>query len=183
MLSQPYELKHLTDDLQQNIRHSMLRELLWSCEHNGLYFSKYLTDAGHDRYPHLLAQALECGSPDSLCDALSSSALWRADAPRNSVQTFAWDEFNKYYMRALCRWSQEHQGYEIVVVRGRRSGAHRNSSDAQINRTREAASLLQQLRRKPAINPFGANSGLTLAIRKAGSKEAALHPRTSEHRG
>lgn len=182
MLSQHFELKHITDHLQHNIRRLMLLELLWSCQHNAVYASKYLTPAGGDRYSQLLAQALESGSPDSLCDALNSPELWQSGAPRNSVQTFAWDEFNKYYMRALCRWTVDHTGSEIVVVRGRRSRAHRSSSDAQINQGRDAMALLQQLRHKPAINPFGANSGLTLEIRKRGSTALASQPATSGHR-
>lgn len=182
MLSQPYELKHLGDHLQHNIRRLMLLELLWSCQHDAVYLSKYLTQAGRDVYPQLLAQALESGSPNSLCDALNAPNLWREGAPRNSVQTFAWDEFNKYYMRALCHWILEHSGYEITVVRGRHSGAHRNSSDAQVNRPRDAAGLLRQLRQRPAINPFGANSGLTLRIRERSSATASSQSGTSEDR-
>lgn len=182
MISQPYELKHITDHLQHNIRRLMLHELLWSFEHKAVYSSKHLTESGRDLYPQLLAQALESGSPNSLCDALNSAGLWQADAPRNSVQTFAWDEFNKYYMRALCRWILEHTGYEAVVVRGRHSEVHRNSSDGHINRPRDAAGLLQQLRRRPSINPFGANSGLTLAIRRCGPAKVPPQSGTSEDR-
>lgn len=182
MLSQHFELKHITDHLQHNIRRLMLLELLWSCQHDAVYVSKYFTPAGSDRYCQLLAQALESGSPDSFCDALNSPELWQSGAPRNSVQTFAWDEFNKYYMRALCRWTIDHTGSEIVVVRGRRSRTHRSSSDAQMNQRRDAVDLLRQLRDQPAINPFGANSGLTLEVRKRSATLPATHRATSGDR-
>jgi hypothetical protein len=182
MLSQTYELKHLADHLQHNIRRFMLQELLWSFEHKAVYLSKYLTEAGRARYPQLLAQALDSGSPNSLSDVLNSSGLWQDNAPRNSIATFAWDEFNKHYMRGLCRWIQEHPGYTAVVVRGRHSGSPRSSSDAKINQPREAAGLLQQLRHRPAINPFGANSGLTLTIRESGAAARVSHARSSGDR-
>jgi hypothetical protein len=182
MLSQTYELKHLTDHLQHNIRRFTLQELLWSFEHKAVYLSKYLTEAGRARYPQLLAQALDSGSPNSLSDVLGSPGVWQDKAPRNSIATFAWDEFNKYYMRGLCRWIQDHPGYQAVVVRGRHSGAPRSSSDTRINQRREAAGLLQQLRHRPATNPFGANSGLTLEIRRRGARAPASQPATSEDR-
>jgi hypothetical protein len=118
MLSQAYELKHLSDHLQAPVRQLMAEELLWSCRHNKLYASKFLTGSGVEAYPQLLQEALASGSPDSLCDALQAPGLWQPAAPKHSVDIFAWDEFNKYYMRALCRWCQEHPQHQIVVIRG-----------------------------------------------------------------
>jgi hypothetical protein len=166
MLNQPYELKHLSDDHREPMRRLMLEELLWSCRHNKLYASKHLTQAGIERYPQLLEQALAGGSPDSLCGSLGAPGLWQPGAPKNSVETFAWDEFNKYYMRALCRIAQDSPQHALIVLRGRQSGSHRSSSDARINQPRNPATSLQQLRVQPAINPFGANSGLTLTLHK-----------------
>jgi hypothetical protein len=169
MLRQPYDLKHLSDPLAASVRHFMIEELFWSCRHNRIYASKYLTHAGLEGYPQLLEQALLSGSPDSLCDSLGGPGIWQAAAPRHSIDTFAWDEFNKYYMRALCRGAREHPQYEILVVRGRHSGSHRSSSDGRIHQTRDPEALLQELRIRPAINPFGANSGLTLTLHEIGT--------------
>src|SRR6185437_352026 len=54
MLSQPYELKHLSDDHRESMRRLMLEELLWSSRHNKIYASKHLTALGVERYPELL---------------------------------------------------------------------------------------------------------------------------------
>lgn len=166
MLSQPYDLNHLCDDLRQHVRECMVKEFLWSRQHNKFYVSKYLTDAGLEHYPALLEEALRNGSPDSLCDCLYASGLWSMAAPKHSIDTFAWDEFNKYYMRALCRWANEHPRFHAIVVRGRHSSSHRSSSDVRLNQPRDPAVFLQQLRVQPAINPFGANSGLTLTLQE-----------------
>jgi hypothetical protein len=167
MLDQKYELQHLGGGLAPEIRRLMLEELLWSFEHEKFYFSKYLTEPGHKEYPRMLHQALATGTPDSLEESLSAQGMFREESPRKSIQTFAWDEFNKYYMRALCRWVQDHGGYELTVIRGRHSESSRSSSDALLGQTKEAASFLNGLRHSPKINPFGANSGLTLMVRKS----------------
>lgn len=163
MLSQAYELKHLSDQLQAAVRGLMAEELLWSCRHSKLYMSKFLTPAGAGCYQQRLQDS---GSPDSLCDSLYAAGLWQTGAPKHSVDTFAWDEFNKYYMRALCRWSQEHSKFEIVVTRGRHSASHRRSSETRIGQRFDPEVLLHRLRLQPAINPFGANSGLTLTLKE-----------------
>jgi hypothetical protein len=167
MLRRLYELKHLSDNLREAIRQLMLEELLWACRHSKVYASKYLTTPGLQHYPRLLHYAVASGSPDSLCYSLSAPDLWRPGAPANSIETFAWDEFNKYYMRALCRFAQDHPKYALIVVRGRQSGSHRRSSENLISQAPDPLVFLQQLRLRPAINPFGANSGLTLTLQLA----------------
>ena len=101
-----------------------------------------------------------------LDDALNQPNIFQPKTARKSAQAFIWDEFNKYYMRALCRWVEQHPGYEVVVVRGRQSQTHRDSSDARLGHTVNSKKFLDVLRGVPKVNPFGANSGLTLMIRK-----------------
>ncbi len=165
MLDQKFELKHLGDELAPEIRRLMLEEFLWSLEHEKFYFSKYLTESEYEEYLRMLHEALAAGTPDRLEELLSAHGVFREDAPRKSIQTFAWDEFNKYYMRALCRWVHDHAGYELVVIRGRHSKNSRSSSNTLLRQTKKASSFLNGLRHWPKINPFGANSGLTLTIR------------------
>src|SRR5260221_13345100 len=111
MLDQRYELRHLHDDLASQVRYLMLAELLWSLENNKLYFSRNFARSESHKYPALLRDGLATGTPDTLDDSLAP--VFRQEVARRSRQTFAWDEFNKFYMRALCRWVQEHSGYEL----------------------------------------------------------------------
>lgn len=166
MLDQRYELKHLSDELAPEIRHLMLEELKLSFDDGEFYYSKQFDELGYREYPRIFLDALASGTPDTLDDALNQPGIFLPNTARKSAQAFIWDEFNKYYMRALCRWIQQHPGYEIVKVRGRNSATHRDSSDARIGRRENPASFLEVLRGTPKINPFGANSGLTLMIRK-----------------
>ena len=166
MLEQRYELQHLTDEFAPEIRRLMLAELQWSVEHGKIYYSKHFTAVGHKEYPGLLADALTDGNPDTLKQSLNVPGYFLPGAPRNAAQTFTWDEFNKYYMRAVCRLAQTFQECELVVVRGRHSANPKPESDRLLGATKDPLRFLNGLRGVPKVNPFGANSGLTLALRK-----------------
>jgi hypothetical protein len=167
MLEQQYNLRHLTEKIASEVRQRMLEELHWSLESNKIYFSKHFSPTGEENYPHLLKNALESGNPNTLEESLNLPGNFEPDSPRKAAQTFAWDEFNKYYMRALCRLAQELAGYELIVVRGRQSRNPKPESDRLIGAKKDPVKLLNGLRNVPKVNPFGANSGLTLELRKA----------------
>jgi|SRR5215813_1556627 len=166
MLEQRYELPHLNDERTSEIRYLMLDELQWSLENHQLYFSEQFDQLGHRDYPQLLLDALAAGTPNTLEQALNAPGIFRPGTARRSTQAFIWDEYNKFHMRALCRWVQSHPGHELIVVRGRTSTVHRDSSDARLGRKVNSQQFLEALREMPKVNPFGANSGLTLMIRK-----------------
>src|SRR5690349_12497893 len=113
MLEQRYNLHHLVDNFALDVRRHMLEELYWSIQHEKVYFSKYFSRSGEKEYPRLLKNALESGNPDTLEESLNLPGNLQTGSPRNAAQTFAWDEFNKYYMRALCLLAQELTGYDL----------------------------------------------------------------------
>ena len=167
MLEQRYNLRHLGDKITSEVRRRMLEELYWSLENNKIYFSRHFSASGEEKYPHLLKNALESGNPDTLEESLNVTENFQPGRPKNAAQTFAWDEFNKYYMRALCLLAQELTGHELVVVRGRQSSNPKPESDRLIGAKKEPVKFLSGLRNVPKVNPFGANSGLTLELRKS----------------
>jgi hypothetical protein len=163
-----YELQHLNDDLAPEVRRLMIAELGWSLEHGKLYYSKHFAPPGYKEYPQLLAQSLGVSDPDGLEEALNEPGYFQPDAPKKAAQTFAWDEFNKYYMRGLCRLAQIVSGSELWVVRGRHSKNPKPESNRLLGTAKNPAAFLSGLREVPKVNPFGANSGLTLALGRSG---------------
>jgi len=166
MLDQRYELRHLNDDLALEIRRLMVAELHWSLQHGKLYYSKHFTVLGRKQYPLLLEKALIAGNPDTLEESLNVAGYFKQGTPRNAAQIFSWDEFNKYYMRALCLLAQILQECDLLVVRGRHSTNPKPESDRLVGTTKGPLRFLTALRQIPKVNPFGANSGLTSMIRK-----------------
>lgn len=165
MLNHKYQLRHLNDALAPKIRRLMLEELDWSLEPGKLYHSKHFSGAGQKEYPLLLEKALRSGNPDTLEESLNIEEYFQPDTPKNAAQTFAWDEFNKYYMRALCRLAQAIAGSRLVIVRGRQSNNPKPESDRLLETEKNPLKFLAGLREVPRVNPFGANSGLTLELR------------------
>jgi hypothetical protein len=175
MLEQQYELRHLNDELGPEIRRLMIAELHWAVEHGRFYYSKHFTAPGREKYPLLLQQALAGGTPDTLKESLNVPGYFQAGSRKNAAQTFAWDEFNKYYMRALCLLAQL-PGYDLVVVRGRHSDHPKPESNRLLGTKKDPVRFLSALRDVPKVNPFGANSGLTLELRKTpGYKSGIRH--------
>lgn len=166
MLEQRYQLRHLNDGLATEVRRLMIEELYWAVEHDKLYTSKHFAKPGHKEYPLLLQEAFATGNPDTLEESLNVPGYFQAGSPRNAAQTFSWDEFNKYYMRALCLLAQVGPGYELVVARGRHSDHPKPQSSKLIGARKDPSRFLRGLREVPKVNPFGANSGLTLELRK-----------------
>jgi len=142
----------------------MIAELYWAVEHGKFYYSKHFSAAGSKEYPLLLQNAFAIGNPDTLEQSLNVPGYFQENSPRNAAQTFAWDEFNKYYMRALCLLAQNLAGSELVVVRGRHSGNPKPESNRLLGAKKNPARFLSGLRGIPKVNPFGANSGLTLEL-------------------
>lgn len=164
MLGQRYALRHLEDDLAPQVRRLMIDELHWAVEHNKVYYSRHFAEDGSKEYPFLLQKAFDSGNPDTLEESLNVPRYFQAGSPRNAAQTFAWDEFNKYYMRALCLLVETLPGYELRVTRGRHSDKPKPESSQRMGKTQNPRSFLRGLRETPKVNPFGANSGLTLEL-------------------
>ena len=144
----------------------MLEELLWAFENEKFYPSKHFTELGDKEYPRLLQEALAAGTPDTLEESLNVPVYWQPGSPSNAIQTFAWDEFNKYYMRALCQLKHEHPECDLVIARGRESVNPKPGSNRLLGKTENASRFLHRLRGAPKVNPFGANSGLTLELQE-----------------
>src|SRR5204863_6219828 len=137
------------DELASELRTFMLEELLWALQQGKFYYSKRFTQLGHNGYPALLHEALANGTPETLIRALSAPGLFLAGASQNAAEIFGWDEFNKYYMRALCRWALMHPEYELVMARGRMSKTQRDTSQAQLGTKKDPQQFLNQLRNSP----------------------------------
>ncbi|NLE28031.1 MAG: hypothetical protein GX625_22385 [Clostridiaceae bacterium] len=89
-----------------------------------------------------------------------------ARVPHNAPEMLAEGEFNRFYIRGLCRDIIECGGTEVEIYRGKDVGNPRPESQAMIGKRLPADQLLQDLRASPGVEPAldlppGPNSGLT----------------------
>jgi hypothetical protein len=83
--------------------------------------------------------------------------------PVTAPETMAEGEFNRFYIRALCRRALKTSNSTVVVYRSRASENPRPESEALIGKVLDASKLLYDLRLSP-----GADAGLGLAKPNSG---------------
>lgn len=158
----------------------MLAELDHDLQVDNLYVGKYLSEVGKQQYPGLLREAIDGGTDDSLAVALQTPGLFLemhekknptggfslAKVPRTAHETLAEGEFNRFYLRGLCRRVVDSGGGNVQIYRARASTNPRRESEAMIGELLDAAALLTDLRASIGVDtalrlPPGPNSGLS----------------------
>ena len=157
----------------------MLAELTDDEANGRLYLSDRLTSRGRAEYAGLLRKAFADGNDTSLAHDLNQpgilktfeTAVRRGRAyskrvPHTAAATVAEGEFNRFYLRGLCRSVLAFGGSELVIYRARASRSPRSVSEAMVGQRISAEALLADLRRNVGVDtalgvPPGPNSGLS----------------------
>ena len=170
-------------NLDERTRSLMLEEIDADIESDSLYLSDNLSPEGKQRYPELLKEAAAHGTDDSL--SVEIRALLNAfEKPRrlktggyskppimrsNAHTMLAEGEFNRFYIRAVCRRAVEEGSGEVTVYRAKEVQHARSASKAMIGSRVQAEKLLEDLRTHKGVDtalglPPGPNSGLSVKL-------------------
>jgi hypothetical protein len=100
-----------------------------------------------------------------------SGGYTTAKVPVTAADTLAEGEFNRFYVRGLCRRTLQERDGQLVVHRAKAVAQPRPESEALIGTSPDAEKLLSDLRTnigvEPALGvPKGPNSGLSVQIIK-----------------
>jgi len=168
--------------LDEVTRGYMLEELEWDIENNNLYISPRLSERGRLDYPNLLRQAIENGNDATLATQLRLHGRLRTNVPRttkgktsmakvpvNAPEVLAEGEFNRFYLRGLCRRALNVGKGALTAYRARQSINPRPESLAIEGKEFAAEQLLQDLRASAGVDtalglPPGPNSGMSAFI-------------------
>ena len=171
-------------DLDDATREQMLAEFREDVAREGIYLSARLSPAGRAAYPGLLESALTDGDAESFAGALGMPGVLNtyetARNPRggpditkrvasNAASTLAQGEFNRYFVRGLCRRVVEAVPDGTVrVYRARVSARPRAESDAKVDTELPARQLLEDLRSHMGVDTAlglpEVNSGLSVCM-------------------
>jgi len=170
--------------LDQETRRLMLDEIQTDEREGKLYISPRLSQTGVAEYPQLQRHAAESGTDDSLAASLKQNGRLNATeqrakpsggysivrVPVTAAETLAEGEFNRFYVRALCR-RQMSGGGRLVVHRAKQVQNPRPESEALIGTNPNAQTLLEDLRTNIGVEtalgvPKRPNSGLSVQIVK-----------------
>ena len=171
--------------LDEATRRLMLEELDLDVREGRLYVSDRLSPTGVHEYPQRLRAAIESGTDESLAATLRqngrlnstkqrrkpSGGYTTAKVPVTAADTLAEGEFNRFYVRGLCRRNLQERDGQLVVHRAKAVAQPRPESEALIGTSPDAEKLLSDLRTnigvEPALGvPKGPNSGLSVQIIK-----------------
>ena len=169
-------------DLKPDIRRYMVEELDADLAQGSLYLSPRLSNRGSADYPNLLRAALTQGDDSSLAATLSTEGFlkthetrtrgdktYTARVPRNAAETLAEGEFNRFYLRRLCRFALDTAIDYLIIYRAKEVHEPRPESEAKIGTRISAQLLLDDLRAHPGVDtalglPPGPNSGLNARL-------------------
>jgi hypothetical protein len=172
-------------DLNPIIRLLMVEELKLTISSNKLYQGKRLTPLGLQEWSNGLLSAIEAGNDVTLTNWLEQSGRLKTTeesttngvtrtkkVPYNAAQTLAEGEFNRFYIRAVCRQALNMKTGVVTAYRARYSENPRPESIAIDGRQYDAQALLNDLRENTttdAINtalgmPPGVNSGMSVRL-------------------
>ncbi len=170
------------EDLDERTRRFMLEEVEADASQGFLYISPRLNTSGQQGFEQLLKEAVREHDDAWLADQLrygdylnatlqrqTKKGVTMQKMPSNAPDTLAEGEFNRFYIRGLCRRAIEDGINEVEVYRGRESSRPRPESEAMIGKRLPAYVLLEDLRLSPGVEPAlglppGPNSGLTVRL-------------------
>lgn len=170
-------------NLDSRTRQLMLDELEKDVERGTLYFSPRLSERGRRDYESLMRAAIESLNDVLLADSLRvnerlknweqrhtrNGDLIEVKVPFTAADTLAEGEFNRYYVRGVCRRALEEGKNDVVIYRAKQPSRPRPQSEAILGRRVGARELLTDLRlhhgETPQLGiPPGPNSGLSVKL-------------------
>jgi len=171
------------ENLDRDVRGFMQEELQRDLDAGVLYLSSRLRDGARDAYAAALCNAFGGGDEVSLAAEIRTRALLReqeqrrkptggftmAKVPKTAPETLAEGEFNRFYVRAVCRKAKSLGVSDVIVYRAKPVEVPRPESQAMIGRAINADRLLNDLRASPGVEPAlglppGPNSGLSVRL-------------------
>lgn len=142
-----------------------------------LFFSVRFNDKGRELYPTLFKKAMENNNEAELEHSLCENKCFKLvektkdgkekRVPSNAAETFAQNEFNRFYIRAVYLRALELNIKDVTVYKARISNKSRAESNRLIGTKLSATELLEDLRNfigeTPQMLPH-INSGLSVKI-------------------
>ena len=160
-------------------RSYMIAEVERDMNGDSLYLSSRLNLIGRNQYPALLYKAVLHHDDDWLSGELARQGCFaatevrqrkgkqfEAKVPVNASLVLSEGEFNRFYLRGLCRRAMADGIERLEVYRGKEVSNPRSASIDMIGKRIRASELLEDLRSHTGVDtalglPPGPNSGLT----------------------
>jgi hypothetical protein len=146
--------------------------------------SSWLSSSGLLEWPNLLLDAARHGNDNWLAEQLRSKRRLNATTqrrngsgkaitckvPETAPETLAEREFNRFYIRAICRRAIAECVSRVIIYRGQSVSTPRSASQQNIGGALDPLALLEAIRgaaqsdNTAVLGLLGPNSGLTIKL-------------------
>lgn len=171
------------ENLDETTRNLMSNEVEFDIKNNKLYLSSRLSEFGKKHYLQLLQDAIHSGNEATFANNLkvqnclnttesrnTKNGIQIVSVPITANETLAEGEFNRFYIRALCRRVIEDSSGVLEVYRAKQVVNPRPESQMKIGQKMDSRKLLNDLRLNTGFEPLlglpTPNSGLSIKIVK-----------------
>jgi hypothetical protein len=170
-------------NLDDRTRHFMLEEIDMDANAGKIYLSSYLSPTGQADWPALLRRAAQSetdgwfGAQLRLSSRLNTMGQRRKPkgggytmvrVPITAHETLSEGEFNRFYIRGLCRRAIADNIPDVIVYRAKAVDNPRPESQHKIGAHEDPAILLRDLREHVGVETSsgfpGPNSGLSVKL-------------------
>jgi hypothetical protein len=171
-------------NLDDETRRFMIEEIDMDIALDKIYLSSYLSQRAQGNWGDMLRAAAQNGTDDTLAAALRTPGMLNATTsrrkpkgggvvvakvPYNAHETLAEGEFNRFFVRGLCRRALANGISRLLVYRAKVVAMPRPESEARIGQLVDPTAILTDLRVSQGVEtalgiPPGPNSGVTLKI-------------------
>lgn len=169
------------ENLDSTTRELMLKEVEEDITKSSLFLSDRLSGLGRTNYPQLLKNAILEGNELTLSNSLSRQFFNDTETrnTKNGLQivkvsatanaTLAEGEFNRFYIRALCRRVISEKKGNLEIYRAKPVANPRMESESMIGQIVDPQKILSDLISSIGVEtalgvPAGPNSGLSVRI-------------------
>jgi hypothetical protein len=172
------------ENLDDETRKFMVEEIEMDIQSDKVYRSSYLTQSGQGAFPDLVLEAAKTGNDDTLTGSLRGKfntttmrrkprahGYYRAAVPVNAAEVLAESEFNRYFVRGLCRRAIGSGIERLQVFRAKAVAQPRPESERKIGLLVLPDVVLSDVRKSQEYGvetalgiPPGPGSGITLRI-------------------
>lgn len=169
--------------LDDHTRAFMRDEIALDIGQGTLYTSPRLSGRGAEEWPDLLQGAATNGNDETLAGLMNrdgrlnqfeerrkpKGGVTTVRVPETAAATLAEGEFNRFYIRGVCRRALDQGIARLIVYRAKDVTSPRRESEQKIGTQVDAGQLLADLRANPGVDtalglPAGPNSGLSVRL-------------------
>ena len=169
-------------NLDETVRGYMLEEFQTDRDNSTVYRSPRIKSDQFDNYLNLLEESIQSENEEVFGEEIRARNIlnthetstrhgtsFQKRVPHNAHITLSEGEFNRYYIRGVCRHAIEQGSQNVEIYRAKEVSNPRTLSTQLIGNSLSAQALLDDLRSNKAVDtclgvPPRANSGLSVRM-------------------